>query len=188
MATLAEIANQINTTLSQISSNTQDTATTAGLIKGDTADIKTRLDNIRATLQAGFTGLGLGLFACLEQLKKGNSLLELNAAQNETIICWLGKLADLECRQLRVAEHMLETTRAIALDARKVAQITEHVHADAALTVAHENRLEERIRQCCDAPPKDPGPCFEPCRQREVDIYEPRGDWQPPRPNGGEVG
>ena len=41
MASLTELANQVNNTLSQIQTNTLDAASSAALIKGDTADNKT---------------------------------------------------------------------------------------------------------------------------------------------------
>ena len=187
MPTLAEIANQINTTLSQISTNTQDTATTAGLIKGDTVDIKLRLDTMQSTLVAGFTLVGQGIFACLEQLRAANSLLDLNAAQNETIICWLSKIAELECQQLRVLQSTQLVTKQIAADTRKIKQITEHVHPAETLAVDHENQLQAQIDACCTTPPKEPGPCFEPCRQRAVEIYKPKFEWQPPKTDAGGI-
>jgi len=185
MPTLAEIANQINNTLSEIDTNTQDTATTAGLIKGDTADIKARLDTIEGTLVSGFGAVELGLFGCLEALKAADSLLKINAEQNETIICWLSTIGDLLCRQLRVMERELVVETAAKDAIVKTEQIIERVHPGETLDVDRDDAVAAKMAACCPEPTPDPGPCYKPCEERRSTPYTPKGqDWTPPRQTG----
>src|SRR4051812_39728807 len=101
MPSLGDIANSVLAVLNQIQTNTDATSQSTALIKGDTADIKSKLDTIETTLQAGFSMTGLGLFAILEQEKATNSLLREEVEQNKTIICWLANIADVLCRIMR---------------------------------------------------------------------------------------
>ena len=181
MTTLADIANQINNTLSQINTNTQDTATTAGQIKGDTADIKNRLDALKASLDAGIVVLAGGLFAIHESQKQANVLLEDNVEQNQSIICWLHKQADLLCG----ISHRLDTQIAIQTQTRDAAikqeKIIELVHARETLEVDRLAELQQALLKCCPPPPVKPEPCFEPCPEPKLRRYDPRGqDWTPP--------
>lgn len=183
MATLADIANQINNTLDQINTNTQDTATTAGQIKGDTADIKIRLDNIKTSLEAGVLLLANGLFAILESSKQANALLEANVQQNETIICWLQTQANLLCRILHRENTQIELQAKIRDAVVKQEQILELVHARETLEVNRSDELQAKIDACC--PPDAPCPehCYDACRSPDIDRYTPEGqEWHPPKP------
>src|SRR5690606_15799248 len=108
VATIRDIANQINNTLTQINLDTQDTANTLGLVKGDTADIKSRMDTLIGVNQAGFEQLGQGMFLMLEQLRLANSLLAGQVRQQDAMLCWFANLADLLCRILQRENSQLE--------------------------------------------------------------------------------
>ena len=182
MATIQDIANQINNTLTQINQNTQDTANTSALIKGDTADIKTKLDGLTAVTQAGFTQVGLGLFAILEAQKKGNSLAEAQVEQNKTIICNLENANDLLCRISRKLSVQILLQEEIRDHTKRVRKITELVHAREAGNVARLEEIEKRIDECCPPKKDPPEECPEKCRQPQIRIYDPAGqDWRPPR-------
>jgi hypothetical protein len=182
MPTLADIANQINNTLTQINTNTQDTATSAAEIKGDTADIKLRLDAIKSSIDGSTVVLAGGLFAILEQLKLSNVLLKDNVEQNQTIVCWLKTADDLLCRIL----HVLQSDTAIQTTIRDAVvdldAVIDLVHAREALEVERLGKLKRQIEVCC--PPEQPKPekCFDPCREPALGDYQPKGsDWTPPR-------
>jgi hypothetical protein len=181
MATLADIANQVNNTLSQINTNTQDTATTAGQIKGDTADIKLRLDDIKATIQSGVVVLAGGLFAIHQAQKQANALLEANVQQNETMICWMKTQADLLCRILHRMNTQIEIQTATRDAVVKLEKVMELVHARETLEVNRAEELRSEIERCC--PPKQPEPeaCFKGCPEPDIQRYDPKGqDWTPP--------
>jgi hypothetical protein len=194
VATIQDIANQVNNTLTQINQNTQDTANTLGLIKGDTADIKTRidtlnsdlstrLDNLIAINQAGFLFLGQGLFLILEQIKRSNSLLEGQIAQNDAMLCWFRQIADLLCRSLQRQNTQVALQTEIEADLDKVRKLLEAVHCCESADIDRLAEIEARLRACC--PPVMPRPeaCPEPCASPRIDPYEPKDDpdWQVPR-------
>jgi hypothetical protein len=182
MPSLQDVANQILGVLNQVQANTAASATTELQIKGDTADIKTKLDGIESTLQNGFLSVDQGLFAILEQEKETNSLLIAEVAQNNTIICWLTNIADVLCRIMRKTNTEVELQTHMRDVLEHLAKIEELVHSEAAVQVERDERLETKIEECC--PPTEPPPevCYEPCESPDITIYKPRGsDWQPPK-------
>lgn len=186
MPTLADIANQVNNTLSQINTNTQDTATTAGQIKGDTADIKLRLDALTVTVQAGTLLLANGLFAILESSKQANALLAANVQQNQGILCWLEIHADLLCRILRRENTQIELATELRAAAVKQELILELVHSRETLEVDRNTELQRKIERCCPPKQLEPEACFQACPEPELPSYEPKGqDWQPPKRGAG---
>ncbi len=192
MPTLADIANEVNNKLSQIEAHTSDTSDTAALIKGDTADLKTRLDGtnsrldgtnnrldgIRGSLDAGFSFLGQGLFAILEAQREGNAHLDTQVDQNHVIICWLVKIADVLCRQLRTLEADLEVHRDVLATLQTLEAVLGLVHSREAIEVQREQELAAKIEQCCPPCEQPPQPCFEPCRAPKVVTHDAQGqDW-----------
>jgi hypothetical protein len=84
MLDLGTIANQINTTLSQIQTNTSDSATTE--IKGDTADLRAKLDTLIAQDQTDFASLSAAIAKIIDEQKETNYLLNYERQQNDTMI------------------------------------------------------------------------------------------------------
>ena len=198
MASLTDLANQVNNTLLQIETNTRDTSDTTALIKGDTADIKGRLDTVitrlesientnshgftvlNTTLNNGFSLLGQGLFAILEANKQTNAHLETQISQNDAIICWLYKIAKLLCLQLRELQRHTELTIEILETVKALEGILELVHAREFVEYQRKLELEEKIDECCPPDPWRPKPCFEPCPDPKTVEYKPQGqDWTP---------
>jgi hypothetical protein len=183
MPSLQDVANQILGVLNQVQTNTAASANTELQIKGDTANINTKLDTIESTLQAGFLSVEQGLFAILEQEKETNSLLITEVAQNRTIICWLTNIADVLCRIMRKTNTEVDLQTDMLEMLEHLEKIEELVHAEAAVEVRREERLEAKIEECCPPPQVPPEPCYEPCVSPDITIYKPRGaDWQPPGP------
>ncbi len=196
MPTIQDIANQVNNTLTQINQNTQDTANTLALVKGDTADLNakmaamdtnlsTRLDQLHALNQAGFLFLGQGLFALLEEAKKGNSLLEANVQQNQAIICELKNSNDLLCRILHRQNTQVDLQEEIEDHQEKVRGILELVHPGESGEVDRLAQLTAKIEKCCPPKPPEPERCPPTCDVREIKIYQPddRGWTVPGKPN-----
>ena len=182
MASIQEVADQINNKLDNINANTQSTANTLGLIKGDTSDIKNKLDALHATLQSGVVLLANGLFGILEAQKKGNSLAEAQVEQNKTIICWLDNIAELLCDMKRKMNTQIEIQRGIEEATERLKKLAERVHATETVQVERLEEVERELRKCCPPRPVPPEPCPEPCKSPDIVPYNPKGqDWRPPQ-------
>lgn len=178
MPTLADIANEVNNKLSQIVTNTKDTADTVALVKGDTADIKLRIDGTNARLDAGFSFLGEGLFAILEVQRQANAHLATLVDQNDVMLCWMAKMAELLCQQLRVLEKDLAVHEHVLATMRALEGVVALVHAREKLEYQTKLELEAKISACCPRTADPPKACYEPCREPEVTTYDPKGqDW-----------
>ncbi len=173
MPTLQDVANQIKNDLDQIKASTALTAD--------------RIDTLTQHLDADETAIAQGLFAILEVEKKVAVLLEDNVEQNGTIICWLKIQADLECRMLRRLDTLIEIDTVTRDAVVRLEKILELVHARETLEVERLDAAEAKITECCPPEPEKPEPCYEPCREGELNNYEPKGqDWQPPDSQSGK--
>jgi hypothetical protein len=178
---LGTVANQINDTLHQINVSTQETDATATAIKGNTDDIKTRLDGIKASVENGFLLLANGLFAIHEAQKQANALLEDNVEQNQTIICWLKTEADLLCRILRRLDTQIDIQTETRDAVVKQAKVLELVHARETLEIDRTDQLHAEMLKCCPPPKQPPEHCYDGCDEPRLVRYEPKGqDWAPP--------
>lgn len=189
MPTLADIANEVNNKLSQIESHTNDTSDTAALIKGDTADIKARLDALLGTLDAGFAFLGEGLFALLEAQRQANAHLASQVDQNDVMLCWLTTMSELLCRQLRTVEADLAVHEDVLATLRTLEGVLGLVHARELVEHQQRQALEAKLAECCPPRSIPDRACYEPCREPEVTSHEPQGQdwdgrWDPQEPVG----
>ena len=180
MPTLTEIANQVNNKLSQIDTNTQSTASTAGLIKGDTADIKNSLTTLNTNVQTGFANLGSGIAVVIDQQKVTNNLLDFNRQQNDTIICWLVNIADLLCRILHRLNTQVVLQTSMDDSLRQIKETLELVHGTETIEVFKRRELKRQIEKCCPPEEPKPEPCYEPCRIPDFRPFDPRNpDFKP---------
>jgi hypothetical protein len=180
VATLAEIANQVNNTLSQIQTNTKDTADVVALVKGDTADIKTRLDALIAETAAGVQFLGKGLYALQELQREANAHLATQVAQNTAILCWLGILAELSCKQLHAEDGEAKLQEQMLAALRTLEGVEKLVHARELVEYEQHKAIEARIAACCPVATPYPEPCYQMCAPPEISKHDPRGqDWTP---------
>jgi hypothetical protein len=168
MPSLQDVANQIKDDLDQIKTSVALTAN--------------RVDLETQHLDAGVATLANGLFAILEVDKSSAVLLSDNVAQNQTIICWLQKQADLQCQILRRLEALVEIETATRVTVEKLERIFELVHARETLEVDRLAAAEAKIERCCPPERPEPKPCFDPCPAPDIQRYQPKGqDWQPPK-------
>jgi hypothetical protein len=166
MPTLQDVANQIKDDLDQIKSSTALTAS--------------RLDALTQHLDAGDANLGQGLFAILEVDRQVAVLLQDNVTQNQTIICWLRTQADVQCRILQRLDALIAIDTATRDAVVEMEQILERAYPAETLDIERINALEAKIAECCPPRQEPPQPCFEPCREGELETYTPKGqDWQP---------
>jgi hypothetical protein len=180
VATLAEIANQVNNTLTQIGTNTKDTADVVALVKADTADIKTRLDSLIGTTVAGFQFLGEGLFTLQELQREANAHLATLVSQNGVIICWLATMADVLCKQLQVAKADAAVHEKMLAALRTLEGVEKRAHAHELVEYQHELQVEARLAACCPVATPYPEPCYQACPEPEIRRHDPRGQgWEP---------
>lgn len=192
MATLAEIANQVNNTLTQIETNTKDTADVVALVKGDTADIKARLDTLIASTAAGFQFLGEGLYTMQELQREANAHLATLVGQGTAALCWLSILAELSCRHLRAEEEESRVHEQLLAALRTLEGVAELVHAREFVQYSAHQQLAAQVAACCPTPTPYPEPCYQRCDEPEIRRHDPRGqgwtpDFTPPdgNPTGG---
>lgn len=156
MPSIQDVADQINTRLNQIVTNTANTAqnTADNLavsqdIRNELIQANSRLSQLDNTLAAGFANLSQGLFALLQVQHAALELLDHHRKQNDTIICELGNSNDLLCnimrklgRQLRLSEKALESIL-------RSEGITERVHSTEAADYDRHLELTRKMEKCC---------------------------------------
>lgn len=177
MPSLSDIANDVKNTLNQIKTNTQDTADTVALVKGDTADLNTKVADLITVNAQGFANLGAGLSAILQQQQLTNFLLDHQRLQNDTIICWLDNIADVLCRQLHRQNRMVALLGELRGTAGEVRDVLERVHGDEAMAALRQREALAKIEECCPPDEEEPEPCFEPCKRPEFrppNIKDPK--------------
>jgi hypothetical protein len=170
MASTEQIVNDIKAILNQIQADTSATAQQANQIHGDTTAIKNTTAAILSTEQVGFASVSHGLATVVDRLDETNGWLEINDAQNRLMICWLGIIADLECKQLHRLDRQVELQEVLTASVGRLQAITELVHARETVELEREQDLRTQIEECCPPERPEPEPCFEPC---EVDVPEP---------------
>lgn len=185
MPSLTDLANDINNTLTQIQTNTQNSAATDAAIKADTGDIRNSLHSLVTVDQAGFASLSNGIAAIIDQQKATNALLDYERKQNDTIICWLTNIANVLCESLHVQQQQLQVETEMKGSLCEVKDILQLVHGTAAVEVLRERELQRKIEACCPPKKPEPKPCFQPCTEPSFRPYEPKvPDYKPlPQPN-----
>jgi len=173
MPSLTDIANQVANTLNQIQTNTASTDSTTGLIKGDTADIKSGINALNTITQTDLTNLSNGLAVMIQQEKVADNLLDFNRQQNDTIICWLSKIATLLCSMLQRLDRQIEIQEEAEDSVEQIKDTLELVYGTETVEVLKNRELRERIEKCCPKPHPEEKPCFEPCEEPGFKPYTP---------------
>lgn len=180
MASVEEIVNDIKAILNQIQDDTSTTAQETAQVKVDTDAILSTANGILATEENGFTNLSQGIATIIDRQDEANSLLTINDEQNRVILCWLGILADLECKQLRRLETQIKIQSETRDSVKRLTEVLALVHAREALEVERQEQLRHDIEKCCPPEVPEPGPCYQPCEDRESPQYQRRiGDFTP---------
>jgi hypothetical protein len=152
MASVDDVFNQLvtaNGTLTQI--------------RDDTVAVGTDVNNVNTTLNQGFTALTADNQVIANELHQIDTTVLHLAAQNDTIICSLNKIADEICTLINEAAKQTALQQHIADDARALRQMFATTNPAAALELARADAVEQRIDACCP-PPQPPPACeFEPC-------------------------
>ncbi len=165
MATLTDIAVDIQNKLAAIQVNTGNTEANVLLVKADTAAMVIKLGQLITVNQNGFFNLSQGLAEIIKQEFAANQQLRFNNQQNEIIICWLKTIANVLCDILHRLDASYETEQKIATCLCILKEIQELVHGNEAMEALKHRELKQQIEQCCPPPKPEPKPCFTPCRE-----------------------
>lgn len=180
MASLTDIANQINNTLNQIQTNTANTAATVALVKADTGDLRTTLHTLDNDVQVGFANLSNGLAVVINEQQQTNQLLNFQIQQNETIICWLSNIADVLCRALHRLDTQVQLQTKMEEALEQLRAVSELVYATETIQLLKQRELQKRIDACCPEPEPEPEHCFDPCHAPTFEPPPSRPvDWKP---------
>jgi hypothetical protein len=172
MPSADDLFNQLvaaNTRLEAIKGNLLD-------VKAATDAVKTAVNQVNGTLNAGFSELvALGQYA--------NQALSQNAKQNDTIICILEHISKNTCELLNQSVMQTRLQTAMEKDVDALEAMYETVNAGAALERERLQALKFQIERCCP-PPQPETPChYAPCPAppRLADPPPIIGTTHPPR-------
>lgn len=196
MASIEDVANQINAKLDAIAGsteattvNTSDTLTVVQEIRDLTAQTNNRLTAIDGNLESGFANLSQGIFAILEVQRLTAQLLDHHRRQHDTIICELANANDLLCGITRKLTVEVDTGKSLLTSLQRLEGIAEREQSSAAADYDRDLELERHIEECCPPPPPEVEPCPEACERPAFDPREPEGqDWKPLPPRQDPIG
>jgi hypothetical protein len=166
--------------LDTIIGNTNDTVHRLDTTNNELSTLIAGVETLNATDAAGFTNLAAGLAIVIERQTETNYLLNANAKQNETIICWLAAMADVLCRQLHRLNDQLAGQKEMALSLDQMRDTFELVYGKETVEVMRRRKLEHEIAACCPPPKIPPEPCFDGCPPPRIQPYPVKPtDWMP---------
>lgn len=129
--------------------------------------------DVQATTQAVQTGFG-ELYSLVNYT---DQLLEFQIAQNNTIICYLGKIAQQTCALLNEAALQTAAQQAMREDIHDLKQLYALANPAAAVEQHRLEELKAQVERCCPPPVPEP-PCkFEKCEEPGP-LPKPRGSTQ----------
>ena len=166
MASLEDVGNDIKAVLQDVKNNTAQTNT-------ELNDVLGAVNTLINVDEAGFVNLSTGLAVLIDRANETVALLDDNRKQNDTIICWLTHVAEIECKQL----HVLETSAAAAgVDGPPPAAARGDRPARPRPRVRRDPQRRgqpgARVARCCPPDVPEPTPCFEPCPSPKYRPYK----------------
>jgi len=198
MASIQDVADQINARLDQVATNTADTAQNTAENVSVSKDIRNeliqsnnRLSQIDNTLNLGFSNISQGIFTLVQLQLAALNLLDHHRKQNDVIICELVNNNKLLCNikrkmgmQLQLAEQSLASTE-------RIEGILERVYCSESADYDRQQEIEQKIEDCCPPEPPRKEKCPEVCKTPDYKQREPQGlEWKPlptpqqPKPEG----
>jgi phosphate starvation-inducible protein PhoH len=163
MPSIGDIANQSKALLEKIDVNTKETKT-------NTASTDNHVVQLIGVSQTGFSNLSQGMAVQIALQKQTNDLLDLNARQNETIVCWLKNMAEELCTIARNTTKEVELQKQLNGTLSHLDKILELVYAREAIEVLKRTEIEQRLGKCCPEKEEPLVPCYKEC---ELPKYVP---------------
>lgn len=181
MASIGDIANQAKALLEKIDANTLAT-------KSNTASVDNHVVQLINTNHTGFANLSQGLALQMIIQKQTNQLLDLNAKQNETIICWLRNIGEELCSIVHNTTNEVMLQKQMTSTLLHLDKIIELVYSREAMEVLKINELNDRMEKCCPTKEIPQEPCFKECIVPEHPKMDPiKSDWKPLKQNDVKV-
>lgn len=173
MTSIGDVANEMKAILEDVRTNTLGT-------RNNTSQLVTEVNHLDNTDQAGFANLAAGLSVIIQLEQQGNALSAVNNAQNDTIICWLGKIAHVLCDIKHDLDASLAVQQQMSNRLAHMSAVFDLTYAKESIEVSARERLQAEIDSCCGDHPKPPTPCFEDCPKPENPPYHPVPvEWKP---------
>ena len=163
----------VNNKLQKVDQNTDQVESRLQKIDQNTDQVESRLQEIRNAVQQVNGTLTFGFTQLITIGNYTNQALAHNAKQNDTIICILEHISKNACELVNEAHKQTAFQSVIADSSKKLADLYESTHAEAALERQKLEALRRQIEACC--PPPRPEP---PCRYEKCDAP----DQLPPPP------
>jgi hypothetical protein len=140
--------------------------------------VNTSVQAVDTDVQATTAAVTAGFSQLYTIANYTNQLLLYQIQQNDTMVCYLEKIARQTCALLNEAALQTAAQQAMRADLDDLKQLYELANPAAAVEQARLEALKAQVEKCC--PPSVPTPpCkFEPCKQP--------GD-VPPMPGGGGI-
>jgi hypothetical protein len=182
MPSIGDIANDIETRLDDIKTNTLNTSNNTSTVINQLTQLNSAVVQVNSTAQLGFTNLAQGLGLLIQLEMQSNDLLASNDKQNQTIICWLDHIAHVLCDIKHNTDTELKVQKNISATLTDLDDVFDLVHAREAMEVRNQRQVEKRLEECCGKPDPEPPPCFQNCEAPKLPDYHPiKSDWKPVR-------
>jgi hypothetical protein len=165
MPSLEDVGNDIKALLQDVKNNTAQTNTELNNVLG-------AVDTLINVDQTGFVNLSTGLAVLIDRANETVALLDDNRKQNDTIICWLTHIAEIECKQLHVLESTARLQASMDHHLQRLEAIAQLVHAREYVEILNDEANQARIARCCPPDTPEPAPCYEPCASPKYRPYK----------------
>jgi hypothetical protein len=154
MASLDDAFNQLKIANTHLTAIDNDLQTVNASVQAVGADEQATT----AAVQSGFSEL-------YSLVNYTDQLLQYEIAQNTTIICYLGKIAQQTCALLNESALQTAAQQAMREDIHDLKQLFELANPAAAVEQHRLEKLEEQVEKCCPPPVPEP-PCkFVKCEE-----------------------
>jgi molybdenum cofactor biosynthesis enzyme MoaA len=159
MASITDVFNQ----LTAINSRLDQLHTDLDHEISSTNAVKTSVDKVDATLNAGFANVSQGMQVLANLQHEANQVLRHISEQDDAIICILEHISQNTCEVLTQATVQTRLLRTIREDADTLKDIAETAHPEAVLERTRRLELEAEIERCCPPKPEPPACTYKPC-------------------------
>jgi hypothetical protein len=155
--------NDFFTELQQVNANLQQLHNDSLAETAATNSVRASVDQVNATLIAGFTSVSQGLQVIANLQHLTNRFLFHKIKQEDTIICILEKVSKNTCELVNEATVQTRLQSEIRDADDELRLLFETVNASAALEFQRLKKVQADLEACC--PPEIPPPAcvYEPC-------------------------
>lgn len=187
MASIQDVADQINARLDLIATSTSDTAQNTAnnvavseSIRDQLIEVNNRISQLDARLATGFANLSQGLFAILEVQRAALILLDHHRRQNDTIICELVNNNELLCTIMRRSGEQVRLLETSTTSIQRIEGILEFTHCAEAAEYDRHREVIRRVEECCPPKPIPKEDCPDSCETPVHRAPDPAGqEWEP---------